>query len=166
MTYLIIYMSHHGTTRRIANEMADRLGRNNVMVVNLSDMVMPDLELFDTILIGGSMHVGRVQKKIRKFCLKHRDILLQKRLGLFLCFMDKEYGQEEFHDAFPEDLRDHAIAHGLFCGELIIDKMNLFERLVLRKAKGVVENVSAIDRAAVTAFVEAVNEPATNRHRA
>jgi len=166
MTYLIIYLSHHGATQKIVTEMTDRLGANNTMAVDLSIGSIPDIELFDTILIGGSIHAGRIQRRIRRFCRHHRDVLLTKRLGLFLCFIDKVHDQSEFENAFPQELREHAIAHGLLRGELIIEKMNFIERLVLRKAKGVVDSVPAIDRAAVNAFVQSVREEASLLHRA
>lgn len=154
MNFLIIYMSHHGTTEKVARQLKEKLGEKKTTVINLAKEVVPDLVQFDTIIIGGSIHMGQIQKQVRKFCNENKDILLKKRLGLFLCFMNKEQGRDEFETAFPKELREHSSANGLFGGDLLFDKMNFAEKFITRTVSGVKESVSAIDEDAVRIFEE------------
>ena len=132
MQTLIVYMSHHGTTHKVAMWLQEKLGTDTTTVVNLEKDKLPDLSEYSTVLIGGSIHIGQIQKKIKAFCDKNLDLLLKKNIGLFLCFMDIEHGQKEFDHAFPAELRHHAKAKGLFGGELIFAEMNFFEKLMTK----------------------------------
>ncbi len=152
MRYLIIYMSHHGTTQKIAGQLADELGRDQTTLVNLQNENPPSLESFDTIIIGGSIHGGQVQGKIREFCKDHFDTLMSKKLGLFICSMAPGKDEEELGLAYHEQLRKHATALGMFGGELLIDKMNLAEKVIVRLISNQKTNVSAIKTEAIKTF--------------
>jgi len=157
MSYLLVYMSHHGTTQKIASQIAEELG-SGVMSVNLGESDAPDLASFSTIIIGGSIHMGLLQKKIISFCEQNMESLLGKRLGLFLCFMNKAEGQQEFDKVYPLELREHALAKGLFGGELLLEKMNFVEKMVVRTVKAVKKSVSEIEEDEVAAFIETMKE--------
>lgn len=156
MKYLIVFKSKHGTTKKLVHEMYQYLGIEKTRVVELGVDLIPDLNQFNTILIGGSIHGGSIQKEIRSFCQKNSPILLKKKLGLFLCFMMKEKGQAEFEKAFPAELRQHAVASGLFGGELVLEKMNFFERFITRIVAGKKRSISQIDYNAVREFEHTV----------
>ncbi len=70
--------------------------------------------------------------------------------------MDKEKAQMQFENAYNENLRDHAIATSLFGGEFVFERMNWFERSVVKKVAGVSKSVSDIDQA-VDRFAEKFN---------
>ena len=156
MNTLIIYMSHHGTTRKIVRQLQEKLGKEETMIAELEQEQLPDLNSFSTILIGGSIHMGQIQPAIKRFCSENMTLLLEKRIGLFLCFMNKEQGQREFENAFPAELRNHAVANGLFGGELLLDQMNFIEKLVVKKISHVHENVTEINEEAVESFWQAL----------
>jgi menaquinone-dependent protoporphyrinogen oxidase len=151
--YLVIYMSHHGTTRKLAHHIAEKLSPAHVTLIDLKKDSLPALDSFDVILVGGSIHAGQLQSELRKFCHEHQPALLTRPLGLFLCFMNRGEGLREFEAAYPETLRRHAFAHGLFGGELLYEKMNFLERFFTKKISGHKESVSEIDYAAVEEFV-------------
>ncbi len=156
MKYLIIYMSHHGTTRKIVQQLAENLGEACTTVINLEKENVPDLSPYDTILIGGSIHLGEIQKKIKKFCKEHEPVLLQKRVGLFLSSIETEEISDEFTNAFPENLRNHALAHGFFGGELLLDKMNIFEKYFVKAVYGIRGNLSSLDQKAIDSFEQKI----------
>ena len=158
MSYLIVYMSHHGTTRRVAYQLGKALTGEEVTLVNLEDDPVPALNDYSTIIIGGSIHMGCIQKGVRKFCEEHEATLLEKNLGLFLCFMNKEEGMKEFEHAFPESLRKASKANGLFGGELLFEEMNIIERFIIRKITGVTETTSEIDQEAIETFLRLIHE--------
>jgi len=156
MKTLIVYMSSHGCTERAAGLLGGKLPGETIQV-NLKKDRVPHLGDFDAIIVGGSIHAGRIQGKVRKFCKKNMDRLLQKKLGLFICCMEQgESAKRQFEEAFPEELRNHASASGFFGGEFDFDKMNFFQRKIVKKVAGIEESVSRFNGEAVAAFAEKI----------
>ena len=158
MKYLIIFMSHHGTTKEIAMNMASNLGMEKTTLVDLGTDDLPDLNSFDTIIIGGSIHAGQIQMKIKKFCASHQNLLMNKRVGLFICGMEAAELQQEFDNAFPQWLRDHAISHGLFGGELLLDRMSFFEKAMVKGIYGIKQNLHQVNHGAISSFEKTMAE--------
>jgi len=154
MKNLIVYKSKHGTTRKVVLELQNRLGKDTTQIADLSKIKKPDITDYSTVIIGGSIHMGEIQKKVVSFCKKNLDELMTKKLGLFLCFMDKEYAQEEFEDSYPKALREHSSANGLFGGEFLIEEMNFLEKMIIKNTSGVTETTSEIDQTAIDTFLE------------
>ena len=97
--------------------------------------------------------MGIIQGKIRKFCDKNQKELLTKRLGLYLCHMQEgKTAIRQFNDAFSENMRNHAVAKGLFGGEFNIDKMNKYEKTLMKKTSGLDKTITRIDREAIEGF--------------
>ena len=72
--------------------------------------------------------------------------------------MNKAEGQKEFDKVYPLELREHALAKGLFGGELLLEKMNFVERMLVRTVKAVKKSVSEIEEDDVAAFIETMKE--------
>ena len=153
MKTLIAYASTHGTTGKVAQRIAEMLNDPNVEIVNLKQETPADLSPFDRIIVGGSIHAGQVQGRVKQFCEKNMLSLLEKPLGLYLCGMNEPEYQAQFERAFPELLRRHAKSTRTMGGEFLIDRMNFFQRLVVKKISGVHETVSKMDEEALQAFV-------------
>ena len=98
MTYLIIYMSRHGTAARVATEIKEKLGTEKTTLVDLEKDQVPSLDEFNTIIIGGSVHAGTIQQELMTFCIRNKSELLNKRLGLFMCFMNNDLMELEFEE--------------------------------------------------------------------
>lgn len=156
--YLIVYMSHHGTTRKVAKQIQEKFGIENAAIVDLEKENIQNLDDYKTIVIGGSIYMGSLQKKIKQFLEENKGILLKKKLGLFICFMNRKNCLSLFEKAFPADLRNKAIAKGLFGGELIFKELNFFEKFIVRYVSGVKEDVSDLDQHAINEFSETVSE--------
>ncbi|MEQ9310236.1 MAG: flavodoxin domain-containing protein [Balneolaceae bacterium] len=145
-------MSTHGTTEKIVDRLSTLLGYNTSTIINLKDQDVPDLNDYDTIIIGGSVYAGKIQKKIRNYCESNLDELLEKQLGLFMCYMDTENEVQEFEQSFPNELITHAKAKGYFGGELDFNKMNFVEKFVAKRVIGVSKSVSRINSQAINHF--------------
>lgn len=154
MKTLILYMTHHGTTRKVVEYLKTKLG-TDTQSFNLENHDVPDLADYGAVIVGGSIHIGQIQTGVKRFCELHKEELLKKRLGLFICFMNKELGQEEFDNAYARELREHAIAHGLFGGELLFDKMNFIERFIVKMVAKQNQSQSQLDYTAIEKFVGA-----------
>ena len=152
MSTLIVYMTRHGCAGKTAELLEGKI-KDEVTIINLKKNSKADLSKFDAIIIGGSIHAGQIQKGIKKFCQKNLDMLLKKRLGLYLCCMEAgDTAQKQFDEAYPGELRNHAAAAGLFGGEFDFNKMNFFERAIVKRVANISENVSKLNEAAIHQF--------------
>ncbi|MBI9068070.1 MAG: flavodoxin domain-containing protein [Salinivirgaceae bacterium] len=156
MEIIIIYASRHGSTEKAAKMLEAKLS-GNVSLFNIKKKAIPPLENYDLIFLGGSIHAGEIQQKLKRFIKKNEALLSKKQLGLFLCCMDKEKAQLQFEHAYPEILRKNAVCTGLFGGEFNFEKMNWLERLATKKIAGVHKTVSEIDEEAIFSFTEKIN---------
>ncbi len=129
MKTLIAYSTTLGCTEQCASKLKDDLG-DGVEMVRISSRRRYNLKQYDTIIVGGSIHEGMIQRSVHKFCESNLEMLLMKQVGLFVCCMDPDADEKELiKRAFPDSLVKHALASGFFGGELNIKKMNLLRKL-------------------------------------
>lgn len=156
MKTLIVYASSHGTTEKVAEKIAAKLG-NKTDVINLKKQKHIDVESYDRIIIGGSVHAGQLQKRVKKFCAQNMVTLLQKKVGLFLSCMDDNKAQEQFNRAFPEVLRSHAISKKTTGGEFCMEKMNFIERAIVKKVAGITDSVQNLKEDKIEELVSEIS---------
>ncbi|MBO6535143.1 MAG: flavodoxin domain-containing protein [Balneolaceae bacterium] len=152
MDTLIVYASKHGTTHEIAERISRLIGFNRCRTINIAKEKVPSLENYDTVIIGGSIYFGKIQKKIQRFCEENLQELLTKRIGLFICCMNNEAAKEEFNGAFPADLISHAAATGEFGGTFNFEDMNFIEKFIVRKHIGVDHTIRRINAQSINHF--------------
>jgi len=132
MKTLIAYRSKYGTTASVAHQVAERVG-GNVTVCDLAASPVRDVASYDTVLIGGSIHAGRIQRQVGSFCERHRSVLLGRRVGLFLCCLyTGEEADVQMQSAFPDWLLAHAVARVFPGGEIHYDRLTFLDRLLVR----------------------------------
>lgn len=157
---LIVYASSRGTTTKAVQLLNEELD-GAITIFQLKNNSQINASSYDAIILGSSIHAGQVQAKMKKFIAANKQILLNKRLGLFLCCMEQGViAEEQFNHAFPEELRQHSIANGLFGGELIFANMNFFERFIIKKKAGTSEDMTTFDPEKVRAFAQKFNPAA------
>ncbi len=154
MSTAILFASNHGTTEKVASQIATQLEEHKPIVINLKKDPNPDLTGYSTILIGGSIHAGGIQKAVTALIKNNKDVLLQKKVALFLCCMEEKKAEEEFNTVYPDWLRAHATSKKIIGGEFNFEKMNFFEKFLIKKISGVKESVSKIDNTQINALVE------------
>jgi menaquinone-dependent protoporphyrinogen oxidase len=156
MKCLIVYCTAHGTTEKAVQLLSKELEGDITALDLRRDKHDVDVSDFDSIIIGGSIHAGNIQRKVKLFIRNNLDVLLTKKIGLFLCCMyDGVTATDQFDHAFPTGLRKVAVVSGLFGGELIISKMNFFEKQIIKKITGVTANTSNLDRSSINEFAAA-----------
>ena len=136
---LIVYASRHGTTSEYAKQLFQLLNGNvDLCFLNERGDSLPDLSVYTTIVIGGSIHYGKNSISVLKFTNDNMELLKTKRLGLFVpCHFEGDKALQQLNNAYPKELIDRAIVTDYFEGELLFPKMNAWEKfitkLVLRK---------------------------------
>jgi len=129
MKTLIIYTTKYGYTEDCVKEMKSHL-KGDVLTVNILTEKLSSLEAFDNVIIGGSIYMGQMQKKLKAFCENNLSSLLEKRVALFLCCGLPENFEQNLTSAFPSKLRENAVASECFGGELRTDKMKGPDRII------------------------------------
>lgn len=158
MNTAIIYATRHGCADKCAQTLANELDINTKLF-NLEIENKIDFTSFETIILGGSIHAGMINKKLKSFIDKNLNTLLEKKIGLFLCCMyEGDKALDQFQNAFPEALRNKAQAHGLFGGELDFEKMNFLEKAIIKKIANVEKSVSNINYSNIKSFVKKIKE--------
>ncbi|MDP3451937.1 MAG: flavodoxin domain-containing protein [Bacteroidales bacterium] len=149
MKRAVIYATTHGTTEKVANYIQTSTGPEKTTLFNLKSNPPSDLSEYSHIIIGGSIHAGSIQTKVKDFCKKNMIDLLEKRVSLFICAMNRPEYESEIKNAFPDLLYNHADSKIVVGGEFLFDKMNFIEKLIVKKVSGINETVSKIDYSAV-----------------
>ena len=160
MNTAILYFSKHGTTEKVANLIAERLGKNQTEVIDLKKVKNPDIQSFDRIILGCGIYAGKPSKSFQDFCTRNLTTFLSKKIGLFVCGMEisVEKQQQELLNAYHTDLLQHATAKSFLGGEFNFEKMNFAERLIIKRIANINKNVSAIKKAEITSFVNLIKK--------
>ena len=159
MKTAIVYMSKHGTTEKVVHIISEHLPYQSYNVFNLRDNNNPDITGYDFVIIGGSIHAGMIQKRVKQFCINNASLLLTKKVALFLCCMEVgEKATVQFTNAYPVELREHAFYTGLMGGECLTDKMNFLERRLVRAVVGGPEKYPKLNEKAINMLLQEIDE--------
>lgn len=131
---LIVFASEHGTVEKCARELFRLIeGKVDICDLNKRDII-PDLSGYDSIVIGGSIHSGKIQRVISDFCVTNLDLLINKRIGLFInCIYSGEKALKQLEEAFPRELSDKAVVREYFGGEINELKLNYWEKIITKQ---------------------------------
>ena len=156
MKTVIIFKSRHGTTEKVADILSQKFNTGTTDLIDIGKTKKPDIAPYKRVIVGGSIHVGKIQREIEKFCIKNKKELLKKELGLFICCMDPDDGVRtlEFEGAFSKELRDHAKACGIMGGEFLFEKMNILEKIAVKRIAHQDTSISKLDDVAIEKFAE------------
>ena len=80
---LITYASKHGTTREVAEAIAKTLGEHGLAVEIEEAGRVRDITLYDAVVVGGGLYMGKWHADARRLLKRHRRELAVKRLAVF-----------------------------------------------------------------------------------
>lgn len=150
---LIVFATRHGCTEKCATTLKSKL-KGMIELRNLKNSAASNLDEYETIIIGGSIHAGRIQRKVARFCATNLDTLLKKKIGLYLCCMEEaEKAGEQFNNAYPQELIAHATATGIFGGEFNLESMNRLDRFIVKKVAKVDKSISKLSEESISKFI-------------
>lgn len=154
METVIIYATKYGCTEKYAKSLSEQI-KGKVELLNIKNNKEIDLTKYEKIIIGGSIYMGRIQKEVKELCVKNIDELKDKKLGFFICCMQKEeIAVKQLNESFPEELLINAIDKKIFTGELKISKMGFFDRLITKMvAKSDNDDFPKVDKDKDVSFI-------------
>lgn len=156
MNTLIVYATKHGCTETCAQMLSKKL-TGNVELCNLKGNPILVLSNYDTVIIGGPIHIGKIKKVVSEFCSSNSKELENKRIGLFVCGMLFERANEELSNSFPKELFSRAVAKEFFGGEYRFDKMSSLDRWIVKKVAKVDNDLSQISEEKLNQFASLMN---------
>ena len=138
---VIIYESVEGHTREVAERMGAAITAADCQVSSFpcksADSTM--LSEADGILLGGSIHAGKHNKKLMRFAETHRDLLGAKPSAFFLVCLTAKFTTPEKKAEVAAYLKDFAERTGFspgrsvaFAGALKYTKYNFLKRALMK----------------------------------
>lgn len=132
MDSLVIYGGKYGTTEACARKVAEQLD-GAVVVSAAKDCSVENLEAAKRVIVGTSIYAGSLNKEVADLLLKKRELLLQKDFAFFVCGMRSyEESMDFIRESFDPELLRHAQAYAFVGGQYQFDKMNFFEKQVIK----------------------------------
>ena len=145
MTLAILYATRYGSTRRAAEAIATRcreagMDASDVCVEEITrSMSVPDA---DTIVIGAPVYGGRIPKQVTRFLDAHLEVLMRKRIGLFLSSLYAGTRAEtQLADNYPSRLITHSFGCYYVGGRIDFDSLNWWDRLMMKRLAGVERSI-------------------------
>ncbi|HHY40812.1 MAG TPA: flavodoxin [Syntrophaceticus sp.] len=138
MNTVIIYASRYGCAKKCAEILARQI-YGSVDLVNIQKEGVPELAHYDQVIIGGSIRFGQIRKQIKGFCRENIAELTKKKIGLFICCGLLENARQNIENSFPQQMLDHAAAVECFGGEIDLNKLSFFDRIIANMVMKAVE---------------------------
>jgi len=151
MKTIIIYATKYGCAAEIAKRIADKI--DGAVVCGLKQNV-PSLADFDCIILGSSVYAGNIRKEAKAFLAHNTDVLLEKKIGLFLCGIGRENAGSYFKANFSEEILQKAKSK-CFCGGIFDPKKaNGFERFIIKLITKKPSYVDTINEKEIEQFIQ------------
>jgi menaquinone-dependent protoporphyrinogen oxidase len=82
-TVLVVYATKHGSTREVAEAVAERLAARGIVVFVRPAADVTGLEGYDCIVLGSAIYMGRLHGDAHLFLRRHRRELALRPLAVF-----------------------------------------------------------------------------------
>ncbi|MCU4802084.1 flavodoxin domain-containing protein [Halobacteria archaeon HArc-gm2] len=140
-SFLVCYGTGEGQTARIADRIVDALGErgHDATAVDAADRPADlDVEDFDAVLVGSSIHAGKHQSEVAAFVEANREALAERPTAFFQVSMSSatEEGATqaaEYVESFLGDTGWHPDRIAQFGGALRFSEFGFLKRLLVRQ---------------------------------
>ncbi|MCD4849088.1 MAG: flavodoxin domain-containing protein [Candidatus Aegiribacteria sp.] len=158
MKNLIVFATKYGSVTNAAKLLAGEL-QGTTDLVRLGHDDLPTLDEYDSVVVGGSIYIGNIQKEVKEFCWDFKAELLEKKLGLFICAGEKneEKRMDAIRKNFPTELIDNSTATGWFGHEVHFEKASFMDRTAIRLIMGVKKSFSDLKKENIAEFAAKMN---------
>ncbi|GAA0737294.1 flavodoxin domain-containing protein [Clostridium oceanicum] len=158
MKSIIIYSTKYGSAEK-ASELLKENMVGEVELVNIMKQTVPDIKGYDNVILGGSVYIGKIQKKLTNYINENIDELLKKRIALFICSgsLDKKIIQKYIKELFNPKLYNKAICTDTFGYEICFEKMNFIEKFMMKKMKKSTESEYCLNKENIKRFAKIIS---------
>ena len=153
---LIGYASKYGGTRLCAEALKERFLGIDVEIYDLEHDKI-DLARYDKVILGAPVFAGKIFSPITIFCKNHKDELLNKTLGLFICGCAPEkFDKEQLKKSYDAQLLAHAVVKVRLGFVVDPTKLNFFTRFIMKKITGSGDYQKLIDNEAIEKIYQTI----------
>lgn len=161
MKTLVAFATKYGTTRSCAESIADRIS-GDVDVVDIKRNRAVSIEGYDSVVVGGPIYAGKVVGAVPAFCEKHREALLQRTVGLFICCLyEGETALSELDGAFPAWLNAHAVVRRAVGGAIEFSRLGAIDRYLARRVARIETDLWRVKDEELAAIAAAIDDQRT-----
>lgn len=129
MSILIAYATKNNTTRTCANLLFEKLPHADI--VNLSSK-QPDISEYDTIIIGSNIRFNYINDDVKKFIGNNIDLLMTKRVAIYICCGFSEKSNQYILHNFPRKLLDKCLCVECFGGTFNVKPYRIYDKFVMK----------------------------------
>ena len=101
MRTLILYSTKSGASRECAELVATKIADCSICDIAKS---IPDIESFDTVIVGSGVRIGKIYKSAKNFIDKNIDVLLSKNTAFYLCNSYPDTLQKAIDNNIPQKI--------------------------------------------------------------
>ena len=128
MRILLAYTSKNGSVASCVERLAKQLNGLDVTLIDLAQKE-PRVEEFDMVIVGAAVHHHRFPAPVTRFLREQKDVLKNKKLGLFLLCGIATEQTYYIEKLFPAELREAAFEISFFGGSLRYDGLKFWDKL-------------------------------------
>jgi menaquinone-dependent protoporphyrinogen oxidase len=100
---LIAYASRYGSTKEVADTVAETLRMSDLMVEVQPVKEVVTLDSYDAVVLGAPLYMFRLHKDARRFLSKHRETLAHVPTALFVLGPTHEpHDEQEWQDSWNQ----------------------------------------------------------------
>ena len=143
LNFVVAYGTSEGQTAKVADKVVEVLKARGHEAQPVDVSVLPegfDLDAYDAVVVGSSIHVGGHGERIERFVRDHRETLVSKPTGFFQVSLssavDDEQKQAEaagYVERFIAATDWHPDRIAMFGGALRYSKYGFLKRLMMKK---------------------------------
>lgn len=130
MKTLIIYASKYGYTEELVKKMIVE-SNNEFDSININSTNKIDLSKYEGVILGSSIYIGQMNRKLKDFVSKNLNVLMDKKISLFLACGSEENFDLQVKNNFPEALVEHASSITYLGGKIQKEKLNFFYKFII-----------------------------------
>ena len=131
MNILIIYASKNGVAKKAAEYLSAELSqKNDVTVYDINDSPPPPTN-FDVVVLGGSIRMTKLNKKLKEYLKKHIDIISNMPAAFFICCgIIRDFNDYKVTE-LPSKIK-FSLGVECFGGELKPDKLHGIDKIIVK----------------------------------
>lgn len=165
---LVTFATKYGATAEIAEKIGDVLRQAGLTVDVLAAESAPDPSNYEAVILGSGVYMGSWRKPAAKFLKTHEQALAQRPVWLFSSGPTGEGDPEELLKGWRLPGAQQAVADrihprdvAVFSGAIKEEKLNFFEKWILKNVKAAVGDFRDWDGIAswAASIANTLNEP-------
>ena len=157
MKILIAYAGKTGTSEKCAGILEKKLPNATTIDLNKESANASE---YDLIIVGGSIRMGMLNSKVKKFIRKNKNILKTKKCAYYICCGFADNYKSYFEKNISKTLLDEAIIYDTFGGQMNISEQKGLDKFITKLVQKTKEGKKApeILYENIDNFVQKINE--------